>query len=175
MAGHLALAGHQVTVYNRSAEKRDAWRKEFTGSAAATPREAVAAANWCSAAPQRRRPALGQREQGAFAGMKSGTVFVDHTTASANVARELAAEAGARRLQFVDAPAWRPVGAQNGMLTNMCGGEQAAFDAARPVAMAFSRAFTLLGGSGAGQLSKMVNQIAIAGWCRGCRKPSPSA
>jgi 3-hydroxyisobutyrate dehydrogenase-like beta-hydroxyacid dehydrogenase len=107
-------------------------------------------------------------DQGAFGGMKSGAVFVDHTTASANVARELSAEAARRGLQFVDAPvSGGQAGAQNGMLTVMCGGEKAAFDAARPVAMAFSRAFTLLGASGAGQLAKMVNQVAIAGLVQG--------
>jgi 3-hydroxyisobutyrate dehydrogenase-like beta-hydroxyacid dehydrogenase len=100
--------------------------------------------------------------------MKAGAVFVDHTTASADVARELAAEATKRGLRFVDAPvSGGQAGAQNGMLTVMCGGEQAAFDAARPVAMAFSRAFTLLGASGAGQLAKMVNQVAIAGLVQG--------
>ena len=107
-------------------------------------------------------------DQGAFAGMKPGAIFVDHTTASANVARELSAEGKKRGLQFVDAPvSGGQAGAQNGMLTVMCGGEQAAFDAARPVAMAFARAFTLLGASGAGQLAKMVNQVAIAGLVQG--------
>jgi 3-hydroxyisobutyrate dehydrogenase len=170
MAGHLALAGHQVTVYNRSAEKRDAWRKEFTGSAAATPREAVSGCELVFSCvgndEDLRSVVLG--EQGALAGMKPGTILVDHTTASANVARELSADAKKRGLQFVDAPvSGGQAGAQNGMLTVMCGGEQAAFDAARPVAMAFSRAFTLLGASGAGQLAKMVNQVAIAGLVQG--------
>jgi 3-hydroxyisobutyrate dehydrogenase len=170
MAGHLALAGHQVTVYNRSAEKRDAWRKEFGGSAAATPREAVSGCELVFSCvgndDDLRSIVLG--EQGAFAGMKAGAILVDHTTASANVARELSADAKKLGLQFVDAPvSGGQAGAQNGMLTVMCGGEQAAFDAARPVAMAFSRAFTLLGASGAGQLAKMVNQVAIAGLVQG--------
>jgi 3-hydroxyisobutyrate dehydrogenase len=170
MAGHLALAGHQVTVYNRSAEKREAWCKEFNGSAAATPREAVAGCELVFSCvgndEDLRSVVLG--EQGAFAGMKPGAILVDHTTASANVARELSADAKKRGLQFVDAPvSGGQAGAQNGMLTVMCGGEQAAFDAARPVAMAFSRAFTLLGPSGAGQLAKMVNQVAIAGLVQG--------
>src|SRR5690606_2791098 len=105
---------------------------------------------------------------GAFAGMKKGAIFVDHTTASANVARELAAEAAKLGLQFVDAPvSGGQAGAQNGLLTVMCGGDAASFEAARPVAMAFSRAFTLLGASGAGQLAKMVNQICIAGLVQG--------
>ena len=170
MAGHLALAGHRVTVYNRSAEKRLAWCKEFSGGAAPTPREAVADCELVFSCvgndDDLRAIALG--EQGAFAGMKQGAVFVDHTTASANVARELAAEAAKRGLQFVDAPvSGGQAGAQNGMLTVMCGGESAAFEAARPVAMAFARAFTLLGASGAGQLAKMVNQVAIAGLVQG--------
>jgi 3-hydroxyisobutyrate dehydrogenase len=107
-------------------------------------------------------------EDGAFAGMKAGAILIDHTTASANVARELYAEARKRGLQFVDAPvSGGQAGAQNGLLTVMCGGEPAAFEAARPAAMAFSRAFTLLGEAGAGQLAKMVNQIAIAGLVQG--------
>jgi 3-hydroxyisobutyrate dehydrogenase-like beta-hydroxyacid dehydrogenase len=170
MAGHLALAGHRVTVYNRSAEKRIAWCKEFTGGAAPTPREAVADCElvFCCVGNDDDLRSVALGEQGAFAGMKSGAVFVDHTTASANVARELSAEAARRGLQFVDAPvSGGQAGAQNGMLTVMCGGESAAFEAARPVAMAYSRAFTLLGASGAGQLAKMVNQIAIAGLVQG--------
>ena len=170
MAGHLALAGHRVTVYNRSAEKRLAWCKEFTGGAAPTPREAVADCDLVFSCvgndDDLRAVTLG--EQGAFSGMKRGAVFVDHTTASANVARELSAEAAKHGLQFVDAPvSGGQAGAQNGMLTVMCGGDQAAFEAAKPVAMAFSRAFTLLGPSGAGQLAKMVNQVAIAGLVQG--------
>lgn len=170
MAGHLALAGHRVTVYNRSAEKRLAWCKEFTGAAAPTPREAVADCDFvfCCVGNDDDLRSVVLGEQGAFAGMKAGAVFVDHTTASANVARELAAEAAKRGLQFVDAPvSGGQAGAQNGLLTVMCGGDAAAFDAARPVAMAFARAFTLLGGSGAGQLAKMVNQVAIAGLVQG--------
>ena len=170
MAGHLALAGHRVTVYNRSAEKRIAWCKEFTGGAAPTPREAVADCDlvFCCVGNDDDLRSVVQGEQGAFAGMKSGAVFIDHTTASANVARELSAEAARRGLRFVDAPvSGGQAGAQNGLLTVMCGGEQAPFDAARPVAMAYSRAFTLLGASGAGQLAKMVNQVAIAGLVQG--------
>jgi 3-hydroxyisobutyrate dehydrogenase-like beta-hydroxyacid dehydrogenase len=170
MAGHLALAGHKVTVYNRSREKALAWCKEFSGGSAPTPREAVADCDFVFSCvgndDDLRAVTLG--DSGAFAGMKSGAVFVDHTTASANVARELDAEARKRKLQFVDAPvSGGQAGAQNGMLTVMCGGDAAAFEAARPVAMAFSRAFTLMGDSGAGQLTKMVNQIAIAGLVQG--------
>ncbi|MEJ5992587.1 NAD(P)-dependent oxidoreductase [Ramlibacter sp. PS3R-8] len=170
MAGHLALAGHRVTVYNRSAEKRQAWCKEFTGSAAPTPREAVADCDIVFSCvgndDDLRSITLG--DQGAFGAMKPGTVFVDHTTASANVARELSAEAARRGLQFVDAPvSGGQGGAQNGLLTVMCGGEPAPFEAVKPVAMAYARAFALLGPSGAGQLAKMVNQVAIAGLVQG--------
>ncbi|MDE2605249.1 MAG: NAD(P)-dependent oxidoreductase [Burkholderiales bacterium] len=170
MAGHLALAGHQVTVYNRSADKRTAWCQEFKGAAAATPREAVAGCDlvFCCVGNDDDLRSVVLGEQGAFAGMQPGAIFVDHTTASANVARELAAKAGRRGLQFVDAPvSGGQAGAQNGLLTVMCGGDPTAFDAAKPVAMAFSRAFTLLGASGAGQLAKMVNQVAIAGLVQG--------
>ncbi|MBA2674404.1 NAD(P)-dependent oxidoreductase [Ramlibacter sp.] len=170
MAGHLALAGHKVTVYNRSADKSLAWCKEFTGGSRPTPREAAADADivFCCVGNDDDLRAVALGPDGAFAGMKPGAILVDHTTASANVARELAAEARARGLSFVDAPvSGGQAGAQNGLLTVMCGGDAAAFDAARPAAMAFSRAFTLLGDSGAGQLAKMVNQIAIAGLVQG--------
>ena len=170
MAGHLALAGHQVTVYNRSAAKREAWTHEFGGKAAATPREAAADCDFvfCCVGNDDDLRSVVLGPDGAFAGMKPGAVFVDHTTASADVARELSAEAIKLRLQFVDAPvSGGQAGAQNGLLTVMCGGDATAFEAAKPVAMAFSRAFTLLGASGAGQLAKMVNQIAIAGLVQG--------
>ena len=170
MAGHLALAGHDVTVYNRSAAKAKAWTEEFKGRAAATPREAVAGCElvFCCVGNDDDLRSVVLGDDGAFAGMKPGAVFVDHTTASADVARELSAVAKGRGLQFVDAPvSGGQAGAQNGLLTVMCGGESAAFEAARPVAMAFSRAFTLLGPSGAGQLAKMVNQICIAGLVQG--------
>ncbi|MES2937025.1 MAG: NAD(P)-dependent oxidoreductase [Pseudomonadota bacterium] len=170
MAGHLALAGHKVTVYNRSADKALAWCGEFTGGSRPTPREAAADADivFCCVGNDDDLRAVALGPDGAFAGMKPGAILVDHTTASANVARELDAEARARGLAFVDAPvSGGQAGAQNGLLTVMCGGEAAAFDAVKPVAMAFSRAFTLLGASGAGQLAKMVNQIAIAGLVQG--------
>jgi 3-hydroxyisobutyrate dehydrogenase len=170
MAGHLARAGHRVTVYNRSPDKRAAWTGEFGGAAAATPREAVQDCDFVFSCvgndDDLRSVVLG--DSGALAGMKRGAVLVDHTTASANVARELAAAAARQGVAFVDAPgSGGQAGAQNGMLTVMCGGDAAAFEAARPVAMAFARAFTLLGASGAGQLAKMVNQIAIAGLVQG--------
>jgi 3-hydroxyisobutyrate dehydrogenase len=170
MAGHLALAGHQVTVYNRSAAKAVAWAAEFGGTTAATPREAAGGADivFCCVGNDDDLRSVTLGADGAFAGMKPGTIFVDHTTASADVARELYAAAKNLGLQFVDAPvSGGQAGAQNGMLTVMCGGDVAAFDAAKPVAMAFARAFTLLGTAGSGQLAKMVNQICIAGLVQG--------
>ena len=170
MAGHLALAGHAVTVYNRSAPKAQAWLAEFGGQSAPTPRAAAAGADvvLCCVGNDDDLRAVTIGTDGAFAGMKPGAIFVDHTTASADVARELYAAAKAQGLHFMDAPvSGGQAGAQNGMLTVMCGGDAAAFEAAKPVAMAFSRAFTLMGASGAGQLTKMVNQISIAGLVQG--------
>ncbi|WP_396269635.1 NAD(P)-dependent oxidoreductase [Ideonella sp.] len=170
MAGHLRKAGHAVTVYNRTAAKAQAWVAEHGGRAAATPREAAQGAAMVFACvgndDDLRSVVLG--DDGAFAGMAPGSVFVDHTTASAEVARELAQAARARGLWFVDAPvSGGQAGAVNGVLTVMCGGEASAFEAMRPVAMAYSRAVTLLGPSGAGQLAKMVNQICIASLVQG--------
>jgi 3-hydroxyisobutyrate dehydrogenase-like beta-hydroxyacid dehydrogenase len=170
MAGHLALAGHEVVVYNRSAAKAQAWTGEFKGRAAPTPREAAAGRDlvFCCVGNDDDLRSVVLGPDGAFAGMKPGATLVDHTTASADVARELAAEATRLGLHFVDAPvSGGQAGAQNGMLTVMCGGEPAAFESARPVAMAFARAFTLLGPAGAGQLAKMVNQVAVAGVVQG--------
>ncbi|HQD14255.1 MAG TPA: NAD(P)-dependent oxidoreductase [Ottowia sp.] len=174
MAGHLALAGHEVTVYNRTATKSEAFCAQLAGAGkvnhAETPAAAAAGAEIVLACvgndADLRQVVLG--EAGAFAGMAPGAIFVDHTTASANVARELDAVARSRGLHFIDAPvSGGQAGAQNGQLTVMCGGDQAAFDRVRPVALAFSRAFTLMGPSGAGQLTKMVNQICIAGLVQG--------
>ncbi len=170
MAGHLAKAGHRVTVYNRSDAKAKAWTAEHRHPSAPTPAAAAADADIVFACvgndDDLRSIVLG--ETGAFAGMKPGAVFVDHTTASAEVARELAAEAGRRGLGFVDAPvSGGNLGAINGALTVMCGGEPAVFERVRPVAMAYAKAMTLLGAAGAGQLAKMVNQIAIAGLVQG--------
>ena len=170
MAGHLALAGHHVTVYNRSAAKAQAWCAEFAKTAApkqaTTPREAVQNADIVFTCvgndDDLRSITLGA--DGAFAGMKQGATLVDHTTASADVARELYAAAQAQGLNFIDAPvSGGQAGAQNGLLTVMCGGDATVFEAVKPVATAFSRAFTLMGEAGAGQLTKMVNQIAVAG------------
>ncbi|MDH4377768.1 MAG: NAD(P)-dependent oxidoreductase [Ramlibacter sp.] len=170
MAGHLALAGHQVTVYNRSPAKSLAWGAEFKGASAPTPREAAAGCDivFCCVGNDDDLRAVVLGRDGALAGMKPGAIFVDHTTASADVARELCAAAQALGVAFVDAPvSGGQAGAQNGLLTVMCGGDATAFETMRPVAMAYSRAVTLLGDSGAGQLAKMVNQICIAGLVQG--------
>ncbi|CAN5792924.1 NAD(P)-dependent oxidoreductase [soil metagenome] len=170
MAGHLQRAGHAVTVYNRTAAKAAQWATAYGGASAATPREAAAGADIVFACvgndADLRSVVLGA--DGAFAGMKPGAVFVDHTTASAEVARELNAAAQPLGLQFIDAPvSGGNLGAINGALTVMCGGDAAAFASIQPVAMAFAKAVTHLGESGAGQLAKMVNQIAIAGLVQG--------
>ena len=173
MAGHLARAGHHITVYNRTRAKADAWVGEhgaFNAMAASTPREAVSGATLvfaCVGNDDDLRSVV-QGEHGAFAGMAPGAVFVDHTTTSAAVARELSAAALPLGLRFIDAPvSGGNLGAVNGALTVMCGGDAAAFAHAQPVALAYSKAMTLLGDSGAGQLAKMVNQIAIAGLVQG--------
>ena len=179
MAGHLVRAGHQVTVYNRSAAKAQAWAAEYGGRIAPTPREAAGGAEFVFACVGNDADLLdvtlgaaqggAQRSgDGAFAGMKQGAVFVDHTTASAEVARALHAAALALDLQFIDAPvSGGQAGAVNGALTVMCGGDELPFAAMQPVAMAFARAVTRVGGAGAGQLAKMVNQICIAGLVQG--------
>ena len=170
MAGHLVLAGHNVTVYNRSPAKAQGWRDEFKGASAATPREAAAGADmvFCCVGNDDDLRSVTLGADGAFAGMNPGAIFVDHTTASATVARELYAAAKDLGLQFIDAPvSGGQAGAENGALTVMCGGDAVAFDAVKPVGMAFSKAFTLMGESGAGQLTKMVNQICIAGLVQG--------
>jgi len=170
MAGHLAGAGHHVTVYNRTAAKAQAWVATRGGAAAATPREAAAGADFvfCCVGNDADLRSVALGDDGAFAGMKRGATFVDHTTASADVARELHSVAVLRGLHFIDAPvSGGQAGAVNGLLTVMCGGEAAPFEAMKPIAMAYSRAITLLGGSGAGQLAKMVNQVCIAGLVQG--------
>ena len=174
MAGHLAMAGHSVTVFNRTASKAQAWCVEFGQTAnpqqADTPRLAAQGADivFCCVGNDEDLRSVTLGADGAFAGMAPGSIFVDHTTASAEVARELYGAARALGLQFIDAPvSGGQAGAQNGLLTVMCGGDPEAFDAVQPVAMAFSRAFTRMGASGAGQLTKMVNQICIAGLVQG--------
>jgi 3-hydroxyisobutyrate dehydrogenase-like beta-hydroxyacid dehydrogenase len=166
MAGHLARAGHEVTVYNRSAAKADAWRNEYRGRTARTPADAARGADivlMCVGNDDDVR-AVANGSDGALAGMGRGTILVDHTTASAGVAREVHAVASAKGIEFLDAPvSGGQAGAQNGKLTIMVGGDAGTFARAEPVLMHYARAVTLMGPSGAGQLTKMVNQITIAG------------
>ncbi len=170
MAGHLARAGHQVAVYNRTPARAAAWTGEYMGTARPTPREAAASAEFVFVCvgndDDLRSVVLG--DDGALAAMAAGSVLVDHTTASAAVAREIHAAAAGRGVGFVDAPvSGGQAGAVNGALTVMCGGDAQHFDAMKPVAMAYSRAVTLIGASGAGQIAKMVNQVCIAGLLQG--------
>jgi len=170
MAGHLQRAGHQVTVYNRSADKAARWSAEFGGRQAATPAAAAHDAHVvfsCVGNDDDLR-SITVGSDGAFAAMQAGAIFVDHTTTSATVARELHAAAQERGLHFIDAPvSGGQVGAQNGVLTVMCGGAAAAITAITPVALAYAQAVTRIGDAGSGQLAKMVNQIAIAGLLQG--------
>ena len=171
MAGHLARAGHRITVYNRTPAKADAWVAAHAGGARApTPAEAAHEADFVFACvgndDDLRAVVLG--ESGALAGMAAGAIFVDHTTASAAVARELHGAARTRGLHFVDAPvSGGQAGAVGGQLTVMCGGDPEPFETIRPLALNYARAVTRIGESGAGQLAKMVNQIAIAGLLQG--------
>jgi 3-hydroxyisobutyrate dehydrogenase len=171
MAGHLVTrGGHDVTVYNRTAAKAEAWLERFNGRSAATPSQAAEDADIVFACVGNdhdlRSVTLG--ETGAFAGMKRGAVFVDHTTASADVARELFATAGKRGLGFIDAPvSGGQAGAENGILGVMCGGEPDVYARVEPVIAHYARACRLMGPAGAGQLTKMVNQICIAGLVQG--------
>ncbi|ARC38089.1 NAD(P)-dependent oxidoreductase [Paracoccus yeei] len=170
MAGHLAAAGHQVTVWNRTAAKAEAWAGKHTGRAAATAREAAEGAEFvmaCVGNDDDLRQVCTAPE-GAFAGMQAGAIFVDHTTVSAAVTRELSALAGERGLGFVDAPvSGGQAGAENGQLSVMCGGTPEGYARAEPVIAAYARICRLMGPSGAGQLTKMCNQIAIAGLVQG--------
>lgn len=170
MAGHLKLAGHDVCVYNRTTSKAEKWVASFGGRMAATPAEAARGAQIVFACvgndDDLRSVVLGKN--GAFAGMESGSVFVDHTTASAAGARELEAEGKTRGIAFVDAPvSGGQAGAENGCLTVLCGGDEAAFGRIEPVLDAYAGAVTYFGPSGSGQLAKMVNQICIAGCVQG--------
>jgi 3-hydroxyisobutyrate dehydrogenase len=170
MAGHLARAGHRVVVYNRTPAKAAAWMSEFRGTAAPSPRAAAEGAEFifCCVGNDADLRSVVLAETGALAAMRPGAVFVDHTTTSAAVARDLSAMASAQGSHFIDAPvSGGNLGALNGTLTVMCGGDAAAFEAMRPVAMAYARAVTRLGDSGSGQLTKMVNQTAIAGLLQG--------
>ena len=171
MAGHLKTkGGHDVTVYNRTAAKAEKWVAQFGGTAAATPAEAARDADFVFTCvgndDDLRSVTIGA--DGALSGMKSGAILVDNTTASAEVARELAEAASAKGCGFIDAPvSGGQAGAENGVLTVMCGGEPETFDKAKPVIDAFARMVGLMGPVGSGQLTKMVNQICIAGLVQG--------
>ncbi len=170
MAGHLAAKGHDVTVYNRTESKAKSWVAEHGGAHAPTPRAAAEGAEFVMSCvgndDDLRAVCLGP--DGAFAGMEVGTVFIDHTTVSAKVTRELHAAAAEAGIAFIDAPiSGGQAGAENGVLSIMCGGEEAAFARALPIMQAYGRSIKLLGDSGAGQLTKMVNQICIAGLLQG--------
>ncbi len=171
MAGHIrSKGGHELTVYNRTAAKAEAWAREYGGKAAATPAEAAAGADFifCCVGNDDDVRAVTLAEGGAFRGAKRGAVFIDNTTASATIARELHAEAKAKGFDFLDAPvSGGQAGAQNGVLTVMVGGEQTPFDRAQKVIAHYARSITLIGPPGAGQLTKMVNQICIAGLVQG--------
>ena len=170
MAGHLAAKGHAVTVYNRTAAKAESWVAKHGGGKAATPAAAAKGAEIvfsCVGNDDDLRSVI-HGDDGALAGMGKGAILVDHTTASAGVAREIAKEAKGRSVQFLDAPvSGGQAGAENGKLTVMVGGAQGAFDVAKPVIDCYARACTLMGDVGAGQLTKMVNQICIAGLVQG--------
>lgn len=170
MAGHLVKAGHEVTVYNRTTAKAEAWAAEHGGKFAATPREAAKGQDFVMACvgndDDLRSVCLG--DDGALAGMTKGTTFVDHTTVSAKVTREIYAAAAEVGVSFVDGPvSGGQAGAENGVLSIMCGCDEAAYDKAEPIMQAYGRSIKRLGESGAGQLTKMVNQICIAGLVQG--------
>ena len=166
MAGHLKKAGHQVTIYNRTASKAEQWVQEYGGMKASTPADAAKEADFVMACvgndDDLREITCGTN--GAFSGMSQGSVFIDHTTVSAKVTRELSENAAEQGFSFLDAPiSGGQAGAENGMLTVMVGGDPTAFERAQPVMDAYSRMIKLLGPSGYGQMTKMVNQICIAG------------
>ena len=170
MAGHLAAAGHDVTVYNRTAAKAEAWVAQHGGAMGLTPKEAATGAEIVMACVGNDNDlrAVCLAEDGAFAGMGQGTIFVDHTTVSAKVTAELYAVGAEQGISFVDAPvSGGQAGAENGQLVVMCGGDEAAYNSAEPVIDAFAKKCVRLGESGAGQLTKMVNQICIAGLVQG--------
>ncbi len=163
MAGHLQAKGFEVTVYNRTETKAQAWAEKFGGHYKATPAEATAGADFVMMCVGNDKDLKAVAAE-ALKGMKSGAVLVDHTTASADAARQLYALAKAQGVAFIDAPvSGGQMGAEKGQLTIMCGGDQAAFDSAKPIMDSYAKATTLLGASGAGQLTKMVNQVCIAG------------
>ena len=170
MAGHLQGAGHDVTVFNRTESKAKAWAQKYSGAAATTPREAALGADFVMACvgndDDLRSVCLGA--DGAFAGMAKGSVFVDHTTVSAKVTAELYAAAAEVGISFVDAPiSGGQAGAENAVLSIMCGADEDAFDSALPIMEVYSKICRRIGASGAGQMTKMCNQIAIAGLVQG--------
>ena len=170
MAGHLQKAGHDVTVYNRTAAKADAWVKTYGGAMAPPPREAAAGADFVMSCvgndDDLRSGTLG--DNGAFAGMESGSVFIDHTTVSAAVTAELYAAADALQISYVDAPiSGGQAGAENAALSIMCGGDEGAYARAEPVMNTYAKLCRRIGESGTGQTTKMCNQIAIAGLVQG--------
>ncbi len=171
MAGHLKnKGGHDVTVYNRTAAKSEQWVKQFGGKSAKTPKEAAAGQDFvmCCVGNDNDLREVTLGNDGAFKGMGKGTTFVDHTTASAEIARELYDASKKGGFKFVDAPvSGGQAGAENGVLTVMCGGDEDAFNGAKPVIDSYARACNLMGAPGAGQLAKMVNQICIAGLVQG--------
>ena len=171
MAGHLKnKGGHEVTVYNRTVAKADKWVAQFGGKSAATPKAAALGQDFvmCCVGNDNDLREVTLGANGAYAGMKKGAVFVDHTTASAEIARELSAEAKKRGFDFVDAPvSGGQAGAENGALTVMCGGDAEVFARAEKVIAAYAKACNLMGAPGSGQLAKMVNQICIAGLVQG--------
>lgn len=170
MAGFLVKLGHEVTVYNRTTAKAEAWAEEYGGRFAKTPREASTGADFvmCCVGNDDDLRSVCLGDDGAFAGMAQGATFVDHTTVSAKVTAELYAVGAARGVAFVDAPvSGGQAGAENGILSIMCGGDVAAYEAAEPIMQAYGRSIKRLGESGAGQLTKMVNQICIAGLVQG--------
>ncbi|KPZ64886.1 2-(hydroxymethyl)glutarate dehydrogenase [Pseudoalteromonas sp. P1-16-1b] len=170
IAGHLAKAGHSVCVYNRTAAKAQKWVEDFNGSFAPTPREAASDADMvfmCVGNDDDLRSVV-YGDDGVLAGMDKNTILIDHTTTSAEVAREVAAKAALQHIDFIDAPvSGGQAGAENGVLTVMAGGNEAVFAKAQPIMAAFSRFSQLLGEAGSGQLCKMVNQICIAGVVQG--------
>ena len=170
MAGHLQAAGHEVTVYNRTANKAEAWVAQHGGAMATTPREAAQGADFVMACvgndDDLRMVCTG--ENGAFSGMSNGATFVDHTTVSAMVTRELYEAGQTKGIAFVDAPiSGGQAGAENAVLSIMCGGDQAAYDTAEPIMQVYSKICRRIGDSSAGQMTKMCNQIAIAGLVQG--------
>ncbi len=170
MAGHLARAGHEVTVYNRSADKAERWTTTHKGHVAATPAEAAGGKEivFACVGDDGDVRAVTVGNHGAFTAMARGAVFVDHTTASAGLARELSEVAASKGLSFIDAPvSGGQAGAEGGTLTVMAGGNEAAFERVAPVIAAYAKACRLLGASGSGQLAKMMNQICIAGAVQG--------